>query len=55
MKLFIVRKYVYVEEALSAIEKEKQQKVDDVWVDDDWKKKQEFDGREIGFSAKNTK
>lgn len=37
-KLFIVRKYVKAVSAAEAIRLEKKAPVDDVWVDDDWKK-----------------
>ncbi len=37
-KLFIVRKYVMAKDAKDAIRVEKSLPVDDVWVDDDWKK-----------------
>jgi hypothetical protein len=37
-KLFVIRKYVMAANIQDAIRKEKMQKPDDVWVDDDWKK-----------------
>mgnify|MGYP001616646614 CR=1 FL=1 len=37
-KLFIVRKYIKARSAREAIKKDKIHPVDDVWVDDDWKK-----------------
>lgn len=51
-KLFIVRKYIMANSAQSAIKKDKVTPVDDVWIDDEWKKK----GAErlesaIGFSV----
>jgi hypothetical protein len=36
-KLFIVRKYIMAKNAQEAIRLDKIKKVDDVWVDDDWK------------------
>ena len=40
-KLFIVRKYIKAESAADAIRKEKSCGVDDVWIDEDWKKRDE--------------
>jgi hypothetical protein len=37
-KLYVVRKYVYAKNAREAIRKERAQNVDDVWLDDDWRK-----------------
>jgi hypothetical protein len=37
-KLFIVKKFIMASSAIEAIRKEKKIPVDDVWVDDDWKK-----------------
>lgn len=37
-KLFIVQKYVVASSAEEAIKKEKNQKADEVWLDQDWKK-----------------
>lgn len=49
LKLFVVRKYVIAESALEAIKNEKKKSVDDVWLDDDWKKQQEFPKKDVGF------
>jgi hypothetical protein len=38
MKLFVVRKYIKAASAIDAIRKDKHTPVDDVWVDEDWKK-----------------
>ncbi len=38
-KLFIVRKYIMAKSAIDAIKKDKVTPVDDVWIDDEWKKK----------------
>jgi hypothetical protein len=38
MKLFVVRKYIKAISAADAIRRDKTTPVDDVWVDDDWKK-----------------
>ncbi len=49
-KMFVVRKYVMARDAREAIAIERSRAVDDVWVDDEWKK--EHQGREsnaIGF------
>lgn len=53
-KLFVVRKYIMAESAQAAIRKDKTTPVDDVWIDDEWKKK----GAErledaIGFTVEN--
>jgi len=37
-KLFVIKKYVKASCASEAIRKEKHIKVDDCWVDDDWRK-----------------
>jgi len=37
-KLFIVRKYISAFSARHAIDLDKKSPVDDVWVDDEWKK-----------------
>lgn len=39
-KMFIVRKYIKARSAAEAIRLDKKHPVDDVWVDDDWKKGQ---------------
>jgi hypothetical protein len=38
LKLFVLRKYVRAHSAAEAIRKEKSIPVDDVWIDDEWKK-----------------
>lgn len=50
LKQFVVRKYIMAKSASDAIKKEKQFPVDDVWIDDDWKKTQEFPKPPVGFS-----
>lgn len=37
-KLFVVRKYIKATSAEHAIRKERTHRVDDVWIDDEWKK-----------------
>ena len=37
-KLFVIRKYVLARSAKEAIRAERKAPVDDVWLDDDWKK-----------------
>jgi len=50
LKLFIIRKYILAKSAQDAIKKERFTQVDDVWVDDDWKKEQNDNlTRVIGF------
>lgn len=36
--MFVIRKYVKAKSASDAIKKERKMPVDEVWVDDDWKK-----------------
>lgn len=55
MKLYIIRKYVVANSAAEAIVKERRQTVDDVWLDDDWKKSQTGNSLTIGFSSKAKK
>lgn len=40
-KLFIVKKYILATSAQEALKKERTIRPDDVWVDEDWRKKQE--------------
>lgn len=54
-KLFIVRKYVWAKDAEQAIKIEKTQKVDDVWIDEDWKKNSDNPKDAIGFWVKDKK
>jgi hypothetical protein len=50
-KLFVIRKYVMAENAKKAIVEEKKHPVDDVWIDDDWKKENlSKDNKKIGFN-----
>ena len=37
-KLFVVRKYVMADNVEHALQKERKQAPDDIWVDDEWKK-----------------
>lgn len=39
-KLYVVRKYVKAYSAADALKKEKRMPVDDIYVDDDWRKNQ---------------
>ncbi len=48
-KLFVIKKYVWAESAKQAIKKEKNVVVDDVWVDEDWKKNSSNPKDAIGF------
>ena len=52
-KLFVVRKWIKAKSAKEAIKKEKTCPVDDVWIDDDWRKAQnvETEGK-LGFNKK---
>lgn len=40
LKLFQVRKFIMAKDAIHAIKLDKTHKVDDVWIDDEWKKGQ---------------
>lgn len=46
-KLFITRKYVLASSAADAIRLERHQKVDDVWLQEDWFKRAIDQGMEI--------
>lgn len=52
-KLFVIKKYIMASSAHDALKKERKIRPDDVWIDDDWKKRQE-DPRQlesaIGFT-----
>lgn len=49
-KLFVVRKYVMASSAQAAIRKEKSLPVDDVWVEEEWKKNNSpRSGKPTGF------
>lgn len=49
-KLYIIRKYVFAPSAAQAIARERRAPVDDVWLDDDWKKSQEVSKASVGFA-----
>ena len=49
-KLFVIRKYILAKSASDAIRKDKTTPVDDVWVDDDFKKSS-TGASAIGFEA----
>ena len=53
-KLFIIRKYIYADSAKQAIKKDKTHQVDDVWVDEDWKKNNQeiINNKTIGLNHK---
>ena len=55
-KLFIIRKYVFASSAKQAILKDRRTPVDDVWIDEEWKKKateQLTPAIGFGFSAQD--
>jgi len=53
IKRYIVRKYVMALSVIDAVRKEKKVQIDDVWVDDDWKKDHMYYGtKEVGFRTK---
>lgn len=50
-KLYIVRKYIMAISAKEAIKKDLDTEVDDVWVDDDWKKNNQLEEtKKLGFN-----
>ena len=52
--MFVIRKYIKARSALEAIQIEKNKPVDDVWVDDEWKKGGNKDlASAIGFVVSN--
>lgn len=48
-KLFVIRKYVYAKSAIDAIRKEKKVIVDDIWLDEEWKKNNQISNPIEGF------
>lgn len=48
-KLFVVRKYVWAKDINDVLHIEKKQSVDDVWIDDEWKKNSQDPKDAIGF------
>lgn len=53
-KLFVIRKYIKAVSASEAIKKDRSTPVDDVWVDDEWKKNSATRLESaIGFRAEN--
>lgn len=52
LKKFVIRKYVWATSAMDAIRNETKNEVHDVWLDEDWKKSQDFSPKgEIGFNS----
>ncbi len=49
-KLFVVRKYVWATSASQALLREKKQRPDDVWVDEDFKRNASNPKDAIGFN-----
>jgi hypothetical protein len=49
LKLFVVRKYIWAKDANSAIQKDKTHKVEEIWVDEEWKKNSNNPKDAIGF------
>ncbi len=49
-KRFVIRKYIYAASAKEAIKKDRSHPVEDVWVDDDWKKENMNSDSPIGFN-----
>lgn len=53
-KLFVIRKYIWARDAKEAIKKDTGSPVDDVWVDDEWKRKMSDPKPAIGFASNET-
>lgn len=51
-KQYIIRKYIVASSAQEAIRKDRSTPVEDVWIDEDWKKSNFPTTQPIGFSAK---
>lgn len=54
LKLFIVRKYVWAEDAQKALKVEKKQTAHECWIDEDWKKNKQDPKDCIGFQVDRT-
>lgn len=52
-QLYIVRKYIWAKSAKEAIRKDRITGVQDVWVDDEWKKSSNAPKDAIGFYVPN--
>lgn len=48
-KLYVVRKFIEANSLKEAIKKEKNIPLDEIWVDDDWKKAQGMKTNVIGY------
>lgn len=48
-KLFVVKKYVWATSAKQAIQREQKVIVDDVWIDEEWKRNSNLPKDAIGF------
>lgn len=48
-KLFVIRKYIWASDAQQAIRKDKSHPVEDVWIDDEWKKNSNPPKDSMGF------
>lgn len=50
LKKFVIRKYIFATSAIEGIKKDRRSPVDDVWIDEDWKKlNSENTSKQIGF------
>lgn len=52
LKQYIVRKYVMALSAGDAIKKERGNKVDDVWLDEEWAKQNPLPNNNVGYGKK---
>jgi hypothetical protein len=54
-KMFVIKKYVMAPNAREAIKRERKVEVDDLWVDEDWRKnKSDRLADAIGFTTSKT-
>lgn len=51
-KLYVIKKYVYADDVMSALMHERDVPVDDIWVDDEWRKNNKIpDNRQYGYKT----
>ena len=51
-KLFVIKKYIWAESASQALKVEKKSRADDCWIDEEWKKAQDYKSKPSGFNLK---
>lgn len=50
-QLYIVRKYIMAKSAQDAIRKDKLAPINDIWLDEEWKKNQLLTTNQMGYTA----